>query len=78
MIAGILLTCLSSCSKTQANNVYPPADLIQHEDAIRHYPSDSSFGATVAYTIKLQNDNKECIEKDNALVDWVKDYFKIN
>lgn len=79
LIAGILLLCLSSCKAIpQANNTYPPADLIQYQDPIRHYPSDPSFGATVNYTIKLQDDDKQCIQKDNALIDFVRQYFKID
>lgn len=69
---------LSSCSKSPpAISVFPPAELLTKGPALRQYPSDPSFGATVTYTIKLQDDYKECMQKDNALVDWDNQYFKV-
>lgn len=76
-LAGTLLLCLGCSSPIPKSNIAPPQELIQTPNKIRQYPNNPSFGATVQYTIKLQNDYKELEAKDTALVDWIKDHFKV-
>lgn len=70
---------LSSCGKEIVHSNTPiPSDLIVKPNALRPYPNDPTFGATVNYTIKLQEDYKQLEAKDTALIEWVETNIRVD